>query len=63
MIIKSLAGLGRCTCELVLIANDIGMVKFLHYVDFLVNILLQKRFLLDMHLANNFDRIVNLGCF
>ena len=37
------------------------MIQFFHNVDFLINILLKKRFLLYMHLANDFDSIVIIG--
>ena len=49
------------TGELVLVTDDIGVIKFLHDVDLLVNVFLQERFLLDMLLADDLDCVVDLS--
>lgn len=46
-----------------LIADDVGMVELLHDVDLLVDILLEERLLLDVHLADDLDRIHEVCCF
>jgi len=37
------------------------VVEFFHYVDFLVDILLEEGFLFDVHFADDFDCVVDIG--
>ena len=37
------------------------MVKLLHDIDFLIDVLLKKRLLLDVLFADNFDCVEHLG--
>lgn len=39
------------------------VVEFFHDVDFLVDVLLEEGFLLDVHLADDFDSVVDIGGF
>ena len=48
------------TREFKLIFDYVGMVQFLHDVDFLVDVLLQEGFPLDMALIDDFDGVVEI---
>jgi hypothetical protein len=52
-----------CTCEFVFVSNYVAVVKFFHDIDFLIDVLLQERFLFDVHFADDFDSVVYIGRF
>lgn len=51
------------TGKLIFVSDDVWMIKFFHYVNFLIYIFLEKRLLFDMHFADDFDSIKLIGCF
>jgi hypothetical protein len=51
------------TGELILVADDVGVVQFLHDIDLLVDVLLQEGLLLDMQLADDLHRVKHICGF
>lgn len=51
------------TCERFLMLDNIGVVKFFHDVDLLINILLQEWFLFEVDLADDLDCIELINIF
>jgi hypothetical protein len=52
---------GEGTRELILVADDVGMVKLLHDVYFLVDVFLEEGLLLYVLLAYDLDRVQDLS--
>ena len=52
---------GGCTGELLLIADDVGMVQFLHDIDLLVDVLLQEGLLLYVQFADDLHGIQHIS--
>ena len=58
MTIKSAAKYHKeVTSELLFISDDVGMMKLFHDTDLLVDVFLEERLFLDMHLAYDLNRV------
>jgi len=51
------------TVEFLFVPDDVRVVQFFHYVDLLVDVLLQKGFFLELHLVYDFYGVLRVCGF